>query len=119
MVIIRQVTFDSANRKKDRSISLRFTTNTEQSTDEFMEMDKLINSSGVLVFSERTKLTTEELEEIKNVDFKVEGKTKSQRLRNTLFVLWRQKGENGTFNDFYAQKMEEIIEHFKSKLEHD
>ena len=118
MTVIRQVTFDSANRKKDRSISLRFTTNTEQSTDEFMEMDKLINSSGVLVFSERTKLTTEELEEIKNVDFKVEGKTKSQRLRNVLFVYWKQKGV-GEFNDFYAQKMEEIIEHFKSKLDND
>ena len=117
MTIIRQVTFDSANRKKDRSVSMRFTTNLEQTTDEFMEMDKLINSTGVVVFSERSKLTTEELEEINKVEFKVEGKTKSQRLRGVLFVYWKQQNDGSTFEDYYAKKMEEIIEHFKNKLD--
>lgn len=117
MTVIRQVTFDSANRKKDRSVSMRFTTNLEQTTDEFMEMDKLINSTGVVVFSERSKLTTEELEEINKVEFKVEGKTKSQRLRGVLFVYWKQQNDGSTFEDYYAKKMDEIIEHFKKKLD--
>jgi hypothetical protein len=39
MNIVRQVSFESANRKKDRSVSIRFTTDIEQSTEEFMEID--------------------------------------------------------------------------------
>ena len=119
MNIVRQVTFESANRKKDRSISLRFVTNLEQTTEEFSEMDKLISSSGVLVFSDRGKLTTEEMSQIENVQVKQEGKSKSQRLRNTLYVYWKQQKTDETFDVFYATKMEAIIEQIKNRLENE
>ena len=117
MAIIRKVTFESANRKKDRSVSLRFVTSLEQSTDEFMEIDKMIAQSGVIAFSERSQLTTQELKELDQVEIEIEGKSKSQRLRSVLFIYHRQQKLEQSFNDYYAQKMEELIEHFKSKLE--
>lgn len=46
-----------------------------------------------------------------------EQKTCSQRLRGAIFVLWKQEGEKGTFDDFYKVKMERLIDFIKSKLE--
>lgn len=114
MRVIRQVTFDRANRKKDKSISLTFITDLEQSTDEFMEIDKLLGAHGVLHFSDRGTLTTEEVEQLDEVDIELKGKTKSQRLRNVLYILSQQ--DNVEYKQYYSDKMEEIIEHFKSKI---
>jgi len=43
-------------------------------------------------------------------------KTPSQRLRAVLFRIWeKDKGETD-FNDFYKEKMEEMIAHYHKKL---
>jgi len=114
--MIRQVTLDRANRKKDRSVSLSFTTSLEQSSDEFVEIDKCLGQIGIIYFKVDGDLTQAEVDELDNVDIELEGKTKSQRLRNVMYVMWEQSGE-GNFKDFYSIKMEEIIEHFKRKLD--
>jgi hypothetical protein len=50
-------------------------------------------------------------------------RTKAQRLRGVLFKLHEQENAKiplnfqTSFDDFYAKKMEEIINHFKSKLD--
>lgn len=119
MNILKQVTFDRASRKKDRSISMTFITSLEQSPAEFMAIDELLNESGVLFFKNNGELTSDELKELGNVEIENEGKTKSQRLRNVLFVHWKQQQFEGDFNAFYANEMEKIIEHYKSKLSPD
>jgi len=116
MSIIRQVTFDKANRRKDRSVSLTFITSLEQSTDEFMELDSILNESGVLFFKSNGNLTKEEVKALESTEIENEGKTKSQRLRNVLYILHQQSKSNQSFNDFYSDKMENIIQHFKDKL---
>lgn len=46
-----------------------------------------------------------------------EGKSPSQRLRGVLFVAFKNNSEGyEIFNDYYIKKMEQIIDHFKSKL---
>ena len=114
--IIRQVSFDRANRKKDKSVSLTFVTDIEQSTDQFMEIDRLIGSRGFIHYSDRGELTQEEIETLDKIDIELEGKTKSQRLRSVLYVFAKQKGVED-FKSFYSDTMEKIIEHYKSKLE--
>jgi len=117
MNIVRQVTFESANRKKDRSVSIRFTTDLEQSTEEFMEIDKMLNSRGILYYSDRGELTQEEIDTLDEVDIEMQGKSKSQRMRSVMFLLWKQQGEKGNFKDFYSEKMESIITKMKDKLD--
>jgi hypothetical protein len=123
--LIVQVSLEAVTRKKDKSINLRFTTQLEQTSEQLMEMDKVLDSSGVLFYKSNGNLTTEEVKELESVEIAVEGKTKSQRLRNTLYVYHKQLGEansiiqNISFADFYASKMEEIIEHYKGKLTSD
>ncbi len=115
--MIRQVTLDSATRKKDKSVKLSFTTNLEQTTTEFMEMDELVGDLGVLYFSERDKLTQEEIDMIDKVDVEMEGKTKSQRLRNVLYLLHDQSESEKDFKTFYADIMEQLIEKYKQMLD--
>jgi len=118
MNILRQVTLDRANRKKDKSVSLTFVTSLEQSSEEFKQIDELLDTHGVLYYKSHGELTTEEVEELDAVDLEIEGKTKSQRLRNVLFIYHTQRG--GTkegFKGFYSIEMEKIIEHYKNKLE--
>ena len=114
--IIRQVTLDRANRRKDKSITLSFTTDLEESTDSFMEVDKLINQRGILYFKSDGDLTQAEVDEINKVEIELEGKTKSQRLRNVIYLNWKNSDQSKTKEEYYSDKMETIIEHLKSKL---
>mgnify|MGYP005992123305 CR=1 FL=1 len=116
--LLIQVTLDRANRKKDKSVSLTFITQLEQTSKEFMKIDSLLNDSGVLYFKSNGNLTKEEVNTLDEVEIEVEGKTKSQRLRNGLYVLNKQN-DNGDFKNFYSDEMERIIEHYKGKLKKD
>lgn len=115
MAIIRSVILEGVNRKKDKSVSIRFTTSLEQSPEELMEIDKVLDSHGILYFSDRDTLTQREIDEIEKVDIEIEGKTKSQRLRNVLHV-YNSQNSNIDFKEFYAKEMERIISHYKDKL---
>ena len=126
MNLLRTATLDRANRKKDKSVSLTFITQTEQTSEQFMEIDNALGDSGVFFFKPNGNLTKEEIRELDSVEVEVEGKTKSQRLRSVLYIQWTQLSEiddrklnNNTFNDFYSIEMEKIIKNYKSKLEKD
>jgi len=117
MKLLRQCTLDRANRRKDKSVSMSFTTSLEQSSSEFMEIDALLGDAGVLYFKSNGNLTPEEIKELDGVEIEVEGKTKSQRLRNVMYVLHQQNEEVISFDEFYSLQMEKIIQHYKDKLE--
>ena len=59
----------------------------------------------------------EETEDTVYVDKDVENKTQSQRLRAVLFLLWKTRGSEGEFRDFYHQQLENIITKVKTLLE--
>lgn len=46
----------------------------------------------------------------------VKQKSQSTRLYNVLFVLWKQEGEEGDFEDFYRRHMETFINLVKDNL---
>ena len=50
-------------------------------------------------------------------EYKAQAKTPSQRLRNILYIYWEQNSKQDSFDDFYKNKIEEIINHYKSKLD--
>ena len=117
MKILKQVSLDSVTRKKDKSVGLRFTTDLEQSSQELADMDEGMGSRGVLYYKAHGELTQQEVDELDTVDIELEGKTKSQRLRAVMYILWKQQGEQGDFKEFYSQKMEKIISQIKDRLE--
>lgn len=121
--ILKQVIFDRATRKKDKSISLTFITTIEQTTPEFAAMDELLNDEGILYFKSNGELNAEELKALENVETENEGKSKSQRLRSVLFIEHKQKFAKGltqmNFNQYYAVEMEKEIAGRKNNLDND
>lgn len=117
--IITSAQFDNYRRLKDKSISLRFITGEKTSHDVF-NFDSLLDSFGYLYFKPQSQLTKNEITELDSLDTDLfdNPKTKSQRLRNTLYRNWEQENKKyDKFKDYYDQEMEIIITHFKNKLD--
>lgn len=106
------------NRKKDKSVSLRFETQ-EKSSNEIAIIDSILDTFGYLYFKPQETLTKEEIEELDTLDTDLfdNPKTQSQRLRNVLFRLHEQMGIVIDFKTFYKNETNKIIEHYKKKLE--
>ena len=64
-----------------------------------------------------SQITNNDLPDDKEVLEEGDSKTPSQRLRNTLFVYWKDvKGGKGDFNAYYREQMEKFITLVKEKL---
>lgn len=109
------------NPRKDKSLTIRFETG-EKSPEDVMQIHSLMDVYGYLLFSGQDTLTKEEIEEIDNLDTDLydNPKTQSQRLRNVLYLNWKQESEgHEDFKEYYKSKTDIIIEHFKNKLPDD
>lgn len=115
--LLKQVTFDRLNRKKDKSVSMTFITQLEQSSEELMEMDKLLNDMGVLFFKTSGKITDKEIEALEVSKIEKEGKTQSQKIRNKIWVLWNKGESKLTEKEFYHFKTERILEYLQKEID--
>lgn len=96
----------------DRSLGLSLST-PELSTQEkalFMELQGL-NIDLTITPKEEVNL------EVEKIDKEINTKTSSQRLRAVTFLYWKQLGEKETFEEFYRQHMEKLIDFIKGKLD--
>jgi len=107
-------TIEGMRTLKDGGIRLTIDTN-ELAENEMAKVFSLKEKFVWLAISE-TAIKEDELN-IPEVmmEFKNE-KTPSQRLRNTIFVYWSQYKPTPTFDEFYKQKMEQIISFIREKL---
>lgn len=124
MKLLKQMTLDGVTRRKDKSLKISFITATEQTSQELMEVDKLLDTSGVMYYKQSTGLSTDEIKQIDKVVLdKPSGKSKSERLRNALYILCKQKkGSEPTkeeFAEWYSNKMEKFIQHVIGQLDKD
>lgn len=51
-----------------------------------------------------------------DVDAKEEGKTPSERLRNVIYAVFKDRNVAELFDDYYRREMEDIINVYKRKL---
>jgi len=103
---------------RDGSLKFTFVTAREIKSPESIENASkflnLLNSEGWLIFAPGDAQEVE-IPQGPPSEFK-SRKTPSERLRNVLFVRWRENGEKGNFEDFRTREMERIIDHEKSFL---
>ena len=107
--------FSSLN---DRTIKLVFQTN-EPSPEQMTAIYSSIKCAGFLAFN-KDAFRTEQLNIIEETkaDYEDKTKTPSKRLRDVLFISWKQHNEGyDTYEDYYRHKMDIFINHVKSKLE--
>jgi hypothetical protein len=98
-------TLDGVTRKKDRSVTFRFTSLFEVTNEDFAVMDTFHQSAGHLLF--RENLFTEEEVPTEDVDTDV-AKSQSVQIRDALWVLYKAKGKDPAnkeaWNTFYRQQ---------------
>lgn len=89
----------------------------ELNAEDMKTIFDLYDKYGYFVFAETSK--TELLSEFENLPKikTTDKKSPSQRLRAVLFVLFKQDGITGEFEDFYNTEMNKLIDIIKSKLE--
>lgn len=99
--------------KVDRSWKLSFNTR-ELTGDEVAVLADNFQGEGWLVFKPNGSVTEEE---IPTGDADSGIKTQSQRLRDVIFVDYRQHGKAGSFENYYRNYLEKLIEFAKSRLQ--
>ena len=113
--LITPAILNSYRPKKDKSVSITFETQ-EYTAQQIGELHGLVGSYGALVFKPEDQLTSAEIKEIDELDLEVGGKTKAQRLRNVLYKVWETTESEVEFKDFYAEKMEGLIDKLKEDI---
>ena len=117
MVILPAI-LDTFSSLKDKTLKLVFHSN-ELTPEQLLGVVKNVQKFGFLAFKEES-FKTSEIDAIKNLntEYQSKGKSKSKRLRNVLFVLYEQENKHyNTFTDYYDAQMEELINHFKNKID--
>lgn len=104
-------TFMGFGSKSDGSAGIRFATQ-ELTSDEFAELKRELNSFGWLVFAPQ-----EDGIEVPKEIISDDTKKPSQRLRAVLYLLWKKKGEDGDFDNYYRGQIEAIIDRIKTRLD--
>lgn len=116
-MIILPATIENISTRKDRTVKVVI--GTQELAPE--KAGQLMGMQNVLAYVaiKKEAFTQEDeqlLEKLKAAE--VNGKTPSQRLRNTLYVYWQQNPEGfQTSNQHYDFYMEKFIDHVKSKLD--
>jgi len=98
----------------DKSLRLQIDTQELSPSDNalvFALYDKL----GYFIFKE-VEIKPEDIDVPNYVKEFKDDKSPSQRLRAVMFLTWEQGKKENTFDSFYKNKMEEIINHFKKTL---
>lgn len=105
--------------RKDKTVSITFITQ-EQTPEEVMYIHTMLDTFGYLLFKAEETLTKEEINEIDTLDTELydNPKTQAQRLRAVLYRNFEQDAEGfQEFKEFYKNKTEQIIQHYKDKLD--
>ena len=116
-MIIIPAQLEAVTTRKDKTLKLTFGTN-ELSPAQASELFTIANQFGYLAFKDED-FKREELDAAESLKSELEDTLKkpSQRLRGVLFRLFEQDNDGfKTFSKYYDSKMEQLINHYKSKL---
>lgn len=115
--LIFDCTLEGISTRADKTIKVTLGTQ-EMDSKQAMALFEMRSKFIKVLFSD-TAIEQKEVDAVNSLELKDTSntKSKSQRLRNTLYIQWQQLGSIGTFDGFYAGQMESLIELVKSKLQ--
>lgn len=104
--------------RADKSFTLSFNTQ-EPTSEQKVIIDKLHQQHGFLNFKDSAFTRDEtDLFDALDIDLQDNSKTPSQRLRAVLYRNWEKKSlGHKEFKAYYSYQMEQLITHFKDKLD--
>lgn len=116
--MILQATVEGVSTRKDRTIKIILGTQ-ELSPKDAAELLQYSNSI-TNVYLSKLSIQTDIMHEIDkaSIDMVDNQKSPSKRLKSVLYLLWKQDNEGYEDSElYYRNKMEQLITHFKNKLE--
>lgn len=117
MKIVLAGTIEGINTRQDGTIKLTF--GTQELSSETVGNVFQLRSKYVKCLLSNDNITDTDTSLLIETSLKNDTKVKkpSQRLRAVLYRVWEQGKSELDFEQFYNNKLEEIINHFKAKLE--
>ena len=113
--LLLAVQVENIATRKDHTVSIRLGTQ-ELSPSKAGELFTLLNQIATCYISPK-EISQKEIDQVDKVNPEFGGKTQSQRLRNVFYLMWENSPEGfKDFNTYYHSKMEQLIEHYKTKL---
>lgn len=113
--IILACIIDKITTLKDRSVKITLDTQ-ELSPTKAGEIFTLMNSL-VTVYISPSEITSREMAQVDSIEPEMPGKSPSQRMRNVLFILWKQDNQGfKEFDSFYKERMEKYINELKNNI---
>ena len=113
-IIHLPVLIDKLSTLKDGSVKVVLETR-ELPADEMSNLFGLRNQEAWCLLS-ANQISESEVPKEK-ADPVLSTKTASQRMRNVIYILYKQGGMQGDFDSYYHSTMERIIEQLKDKIE--
>jgi len=117
MKITLPVQLNPISRRKDKSVKLSFETR-ELTPTETMTLMSMEGEEGWIVFSSNQDIKEED---IPQVNAELETKSQSERIRAVLYKLYLQETKKlafvGSWESFYKEKTEKVIEKYKSLID--
>ena len=106
-----RVILTSIRSKVDKSLGLTLST-PELTT---LERAEFMDLQGVELEALFNPVDDPEAKEFR-IDKPIGHKSQSKRIRSLLFVIWREKGGKGSFNEFYRNMTEKYLDYLKRDL---
>ncbi len=99
--------------------SLKIIINTQENMreDDIFILMNMYERLGWFTFVVNQKIEPDDLLDLPDLKIETDIKSPSQRFRAVLYRLWEKKGKNGTFNNYYINCMEKLINMYKEKLD--
>lgn len=101
----------------DGTVRLQFDSQ-ELNPDGMSSLFNLFNQFGMMIFAlpETPIETINEIELPEIQKPKGNNKSRSQKLREVMFLFWAQTGSKGEFQDYYDTQMDRLINHWREML---
>jgi len=115
--ILLPVIVTSIRSRVDGSISVTIETN-ELSPSKAGELFSIRGKTAIAYLSPKDIVTQKEIDQVNAINNDgMGGKTPSQRMRNVMFILWKQDPEGyKDFNLYYINRMEKFIDALKENI---
>jgi hypothetical protein len=102
--------------RKDHTLALTFGTQ-EMSPADAGKLYGMINKLTAVYVTQKETVSQDEINKVDELNPDLGGKSQSERIRNTLYVLWGREPEGfDNFDNYYHSKTERIIKYLKKKL---
>ena len=104
--------------RANKSVKFTFVTQDGIGPDLIGTIRPMVDNDGYLNFAVRQIEVDDlvNLPEIKPTAFP-DSKTPAQRQRAVIYLIWKAKGKQGRFDDYYMDTMERIIDQLKQKID--